>query len=367
MDSYTTQLEEKRLRLLDIFSPISKCELELFPSPSSHYRMRSEFRVWHEGEDLYFYMFDNEANVKIRVDQFQPASTLINQVMAEIVPLLRSNEILRNRLFQVDFLSTTTNEILVTLIYHKQLDQKWIDEARQLKLKLSSILKLKVSEFSEINIVGRAKKQKIEIEKDFVIECLSIGGKKYLYKQVENSFTQPNAVVAQKMIEWTIDVTKDSKGDMLELYCGNGNFSIALAQNFRKILATEVSSSSVEAAQYNIQVNCIENLQIVRMSAEEFSDAMSGGRDYVRMKSIDLKSYDCQTILVDPPRAGLDEKSLSFISQFERIIYISCNPRTLAQNLQVLLETHMIKRTALFDQFPFTHHIESGVVLVKKV
>ncbi|VEI47354.1 tRNA (uracil-5-)-methyltransferase [Actinobacillus equuli] len=84
----------------------------------------------------------------------------------------------------------------------------------------------------------------------------------------------------------------------MELYCGNGNFSIALAENFRKVLATEISKSSVHSAQYNIEQNEIDNLQIIRMSAEEFTQAMNGVREFNRLKGIDLKAYDCNTILL---------------------------------------------------------------------
>ena len=168
------------------------------------------------------------------------------------------------------------------------------------------------------------------------------------------------------MLEWAIDITKDSSGDLLELYCGNGNFSIALAPNFRKVLATELASPSVMAAQYNIEVNGIENLQIIRMSAEDFTDAMAGKREYNRLKGIDLNSYECNTIFVDPPRAGLDENTLKLVSLYNHILYISCNPNTLIENLNVLSKTHKIIRFALFDQFPYTEHMECGVLLEKK-
>jgi len=84
------------------------------------------------------------------------------------------------------------------------------------------------------------------------------------------------------------------------------------------------------------------------------------------LQGIDLKSYECNTILVDPPRAGLDPATLSMIQAYDQILYISCNPETLCDNLQTLCQTHTIARCALFDQFPFTHHMESGVWLVRK-
>lgn len=354
---YDADLEIKRLKLKDLFKDYTNLEIEVFASAPSHYRMRSEFRVWHEGEDLYYYMFDKGTDQKIRTEQFLPASLLINQMMEALMEELRPNHILRHKLFQVDFLSTQSGEILVSLLYHRQLNNDWISEAKLLKERLSTKFKM--------NLVGRARKQKIDLDHDFVIEELNVHGKKLIYKQVENSFTQPNAGVATKMLEWAIDVTKNSSGDLLELYCGNGNFSIALAPNFRKVLATELAGPSVEAAQYNIEVNGIDNLQIVRMSAEDFSDAMTGKREYYRLKGIDLKSYKCNTIFVDPPRAGLDENTVKLVSNYNHILYISCNPYTLIENLGTLSKTHKIKRIALFDQFPYTDHMESGVLLEK--
>ena len=356
--TYPDLLEAKRLKVKELFNPFTQKEIEVFASPVSHYRMRTEFRVWHEGDDLFYYMFDKVNDIKIRMDEFPPASLLINNMMKDLIEELKPSHILRHKLFQVDFLSTLSGEILVSLLYHRKLDENWMIEAKSLKERLS--------EKFNVNIVGRARKQKIDLDRDFVIEELPVAGRKLIYKQIENSFTQPNASVAIKMLEWSIDVTKDSRGDLLELYCGNGNFSIALAPNFRRVLATELAGPSVEAAQYNINANKVDNLQIIRMSAEDFSDAMAGKREFFRLREIDLKSYECNTIFVDPPRAGLDHNTVKLVQQYERILYISCNPHTLIENLSVLSETHTIKRLALFDQFPYTDHMECGVLLEKK-
>ncbi len=355
--NYEIQLSEKLSKIKVQFNPFYQRDFEVYKSEPLHYRMRAEFRVWHEGEDLYCYIFDKHQNKKIRTDQFAPASQLINKMMLVLFNFLQSNQILRHKLFQVDFLSTKSGEILVTLIYHRQLNDEWIKEAHQLKEKLSLDFK--------VNLIGRAKKQMIEIDQGFVIEELVVDQKKLYYKQIENSFTQPNAGVATSMLAWAKDVTKNSTGDLLELYCGNGNFSIALASNFRKVLATELAKPSVEAAQYNIKANDVNNLQIIRMSAEDFSDAMKGVREFNRLKGIDLSSYECNTILVDPPRAGLDSNTLDLVKKYDRILYISCNPNTLSDNLKTLIQTHQLKRFAVFDQFPYTDHIECGVWLEK--
>ena len=132
------------------------------------------------------------------------------------------------------------------------------------------------------------------------------------------------------------------------------------------MLATEIAKPSVAAAQFNIAANQINNLQIIRMSAEEFTQAMQGVREFNRLKGIDLKAYECNTIFVDPPRAGLDADTVKLVQHYERILYISCNPHTLCDNLQKLSHTHRIEKAALFDQFPYTEHMEAGVWLVRK-
>ena len=357
-DKYNQQLQNKIINLKTLLSDFSLPDLQVFSSPISHYRMRAEFRIWHNGEELYHIMYDKKTKKRVRIDSFPIASQLINRAMQTILPLLQYNDKLRHQLFQIDYFSTLSGQLLITLLYHKKLDDQWIIEAERLKQQLAERGII-------ANLVGRASNQKIAVNVDYVDETLAIFDKNFSYRQVENSFTQPNAAINIKMLEWAISVTKDSKGDLLEFYCGNGNFSIALAQNFRKVLATEIAKASVYSAQHNIKVNNIDNLIIARLSAEEFTSAIKKERQFSRLQGINLDDYQCQTVLVDPPRAGLDDNTLEIIQSYQRIIYISCNPNTLKNNLEQLTKTHQIEHFAMFDQFPYTDHIETGIVLRK--
>ena len=357
-DKYNQQLQNKITNLKILLSDFSLPDLQVFSSPISHYRMRAEFRIWHNGEELYHIMYDKKTKKRVRIDSFPIASQLINRAMQTILPLLQYNDKLRHQLFQIDYFSTLSGQLLITLLYHKKLDDQWIIEAERLKQQLAE-------QGIIANLVGRASNQKIAVNVDYVDEVLPIFDKNFSYRQVENSFTQPNAAINIKMLEWAISVTKDSKGDLLEFYCGNGNFSIALAQNFRKVLATEIAKASVYSAQHNIKVNNIDNLIIARLSAEEFTSAIKKERQFNRLQGINLDDYQCQTVLVDPPRAGLDDNTLEIIQSYQRIIYISCNPNTLKNNLEQLTKTHQIEHFAMFDQFPYTDHIETGIVLRK--
>ncbi|TDQ57720.1 tRNA (uracil-5-)-methyltransferase [Mesocricetibacter intestinalis] len=359
LEQYSDLLNKKTQKLTALLAPFDAPALEVFASPPQHYRMRAEFRIWHDKDDFYHVMFDQQSGRCYRVDSFPVASELINVMMKALLPLLKEKEILRHKLFQIDYLSTLSNKIIVSLLYHKVLQQEWIEAAQILKNKLQQ-------KGFDLQLIGRASKQKICLQQDFVDEVLALKGKNYIYRQVENSFTQPNARINIKMLEWAMDCTAGSRGDLLELYCGNGNFSVALAANFNKVLATEIAKPSVAAAQFNIAANNINNLHIIRMSAEEFTQALNGVRKFNRLQNIDLDAYQCDTVLVDPPRAGLDKQTLKLISGYQRILYISCNPHTLCDNLAQLCATHSIQRAALFDQFPYTEHMESGVWLVRK-
>ena len=352
---YAQQLEDKVAFTHELFKSYETPKLEVFESEPINYRMRAEFRVWHEGQDLYHMMFDQQSREKYRVDQFPPASELINALMQDLIELLKPNEILRRKLFQIDYLSSLNQQIVVSLLYHKPLNEQWQAE---MQLALAQLRKT-----YQIDIIGRAKKQKIVLDKDYLIEDLPLDSGHFKFKQIENSFTQPNGKVNIKMIEWALDVTRHCKGDLLELYCGLGNFSLPLAKNFDKVLATEISKTSVAAAQYNIQQNQLENVTILRMSSEEFVQACKGERTFNRLQGLNLEEYNCQTILVDPPRSGLDRDTLEMVKNYQNIVYISCNPDTLKDNLAVLLLSHKISRFALFDQFPYTHHAECGMYL----
>tara|TARA_R110001583_G_scaffold163001_1_gene315218 strand:+ start:973 stop:2073 length:1101 start_codon:yes stop_codon:yes gene_type:complete len=357
-DNYEKQLFDKKKKMLALFSCFSLPSAEIFPSKPLNYRLRAEFRVWHQGDDLYYIMFNSETKEKFRVDDFPVASKLINQAMKALLVSIKDKKELRYKLFQVDFLSTLSGELLISMLYHKPLEPTWEEKAKELKAELSSL--------APIDIIGRAKNQKIIIDKDFVMETLQVGNNTFVYQQIENSFTQPNGDVNEKMLLWAQQATVGAGGDLIELYCGNGNFSVALAQNFDRVLGTEISKTSVRSAQINIKANNIDNIDIVRMSSEEFSQAMNGERKFRRLEGFDLTTYNYDTVLVDPPRAGLDKDSVELVRRFNKIIYISCNPNTLKENLVDLTKTHTIEKFALFDQFPYTEHIETGIVLTRK-
>ncbi|MDA0796853.1 MAG: tRNA (uridine(54)-C5)-methyltransferase TrmA [Proteobacteria bacterium] len=355
-DNYQQQLEDKIDVYKSALAALGDYAVEVHPSAPLNFRMRAEFRIWHEDGSAHYAM--NRAGDKrpYIIDNFLIGGSLINQLMPLLLDAVNSNPVLSKRLFSAEFLTTTSGEALITLIYHRPLDSIWEVEARKVQNDLN------------IAIIGRSRKQKVVLDRDYVTEKLTVRDREYLYQQVESGFTQPNAGINVKMLSWASeccsDIAKDT--DLLELYCGNGNFTAVLAQHYRNVLATEVSKVSVTSAQRNFEQNDVDNVTVVRLSSEEMTQALNGVRSFRRLKAIDLDSYNFSTIFVDPPRAGLDSGTLKLVAQFDQVLYISCNPETQMGNLSELMNTHEIQRVAVFDQFPWTHHLESSVLLKRR-
>ena len=352
---YTAQLEAKRQRLVELLAPFAAPAPDVFDSPAEHYRLRAEFRLWREAEQRHYAMFEQgDKHSPLLIEDFPIASERINQLMPQLKAAWQASQVLSFKLFQVEFLTTLAGDALITLCYHRPLDDAWQAEAERLAGELG------------VSLIGRSRGKRIVVGRDFVEEQLTVAGRSFRYRQPEGAFTQPNGLVCQKMLQWAFDALGERDDDLLELYCGNGNFTLPLATRVRRVLATEISKTSVNAALANLADNGIDNVELVRLSAEELTQALNGVRPFRRLADIDLAAYDFGTVFVDPPRAGMDADTCELVRRFERILYISCNPETLAANIAQLHDSHRIERCALFDQFPWTHHMESGVLLVRR-
>jgi tRNA (uracil-5-)-methyltransferase len=356
--SYEEQLNFKVKREKQRFSNFTTMDFDLIRSADKNFRNRAEFRIWWDKDEngnhtISYAMNDFDKNV-LEIDSCQIVSPHIQEIMPKLLELIKEKNELSHKLFAVEFLGSTTNDLLVTLIYHRKLEDSWSSLAKELESKLN------------IKIIGRSRKLKLVISEDIISESLTIDNKNFNFEYQEGGFTQPNTNVNTQMIEWVLKNIKSSNADLCELYCGGGNFTIPLSTKFNKVLATEISKTSIKSAKRNCELNNIDNIEFIRMSAEEFTQGLQEIRTFNRLKDVDLKSYNFDTIFMDPPRAGLDDITRALSKDFEQIIYISCNPETLHRDLHELVKTHEIVKFALFDQFAYTNHIESGVILKKK-
>ena len=357
--SYEEQLQEKIKIEKERFQQFDIKDIDIIKSEDGAFRNRAEFRLFRiyddngDFEKLSYAMTDINKEL-LCIDSCSIVSPSIASLMPQLIKKLESQKLFYDKVFAIEFLNSLKGDMLVTIIYHRALDEEWKNEAKKIE-----------DEFN-IKIIGRSRKQKEILSTDFIEEELTIKDKKYFFEYKEGGFTQPNQKVNEKMIEWVIDNSKH-KDDLCELYCGGGNFTIPLSNYFDKVLATEVSKTSIQSAKRNCELNNTDNIKFIRLAAQEFVEAKNNVREFRRLKqeNVHLNEYNFSTIFVDPPRAGLDDTTRELVKEFDQIIYISCNPETLKRDLEEIVKTHEIKRFSFFDQFAYSKHIETGVILQK--
>ena len=392
-EPYEDQILYKKQLIGDKFKEFFDGEFEFFASQPQNYRIRAEFGIWHDiwhsASDLAYTMGGAQSK-KILINECPKVVLPIANLMPQLLEALRRSEVLKERLFGVEFISCASG-ILATLLYHKRLGEREQGAICELAGKLG------------IRVMARARGQKLLSGELSLTDELCVDGRVYKFRFGENAFIQPNRGVNEKMIAWArscVDFGKDGASevcaaqnssreqsalqnnssceqhtvrqessaarDLLELYCGHGNFTIPLAAKFNRVLASEISKSSIANARINCELNGVCNAQFVRLSADELMSAFARQREFERLKGIDIFGYDFSHVLIDPPRAGLEPSVIDFIKNFRNLIYISCNPQTLFENLRSLCATHEVQKFAIFDQFAHTAHIECGVLLRRR-
>lgn len=332
----------------------NKFDLSLYkitPSMPTNYRNRVELSIWRDDNGLFYAMHENKK--KQIINELTLASKPIQSLMPRLLCLINEDEILSKKLFAVEFLSTKS-ELNVTLIYHKNVEDYapyFADFASKNKL----------------NLIIRSRKKKLVFGKDELKQSLNINNKTFDYLCTNDSFIQPNTAINEAMISYVDDILQNEKcKDLLELYCGFGNFTIPLARHFKSVLATEISKENIRLAKINSKLNEILNISFIRLNASEARLAICKQREFYRLKDLNLDDFSFSHILIDPPRAGLGKEICEFVQIFSNIIYVSCNPLSLKQDLAILSSTHEVLFFKGFDQFPFTPHLENIVYLRKK-
>ena len=168
------------------------------------------------------------------------------------------------------------------------------------------------------------------------------------------SFFQLNTRQAEVLYDEAVSLIDENDEEVLEAYCGVGVMSLMAARKAKHVTGVEIVPDAIDNAKKNARYNKIDNV-----------DFVVGDSGSVMEEISKEKQLDC--LIVDPPRTGLDEKMINSIlnSNAKKLIYVSCNPTTLAKNLNVLKEYYNIESIRAIDVFSNTEHVESIVYLVR--
>ena len=187
-----------------------------------------------------------------------------------------------------------------------------------------------------------------------------IGDVKYRISPL--SFYQVNPVQTEKLYSTALDFAGLTGNETVwDLYCGIGTISLFLAKSAKSVLGVEIVPQAISDAKVNAQINNIDNALFTCGAAEDVED-------FLTENELQHIYGNPDVIVVDPPRKGCDSKLLDTIISHspERIVYVSCDPATLARDLKILCEdVYEIKRVRACDMFGMSGHVETVVLLSK--
>jgi len=343
--TYPAQLRYKQEILIDTLAKIGGLTpgrpQPILPSPrTDHYRLRAQFNVRAWGGQQRIGFFRQGSYDLVEVDDAFLLNPLINRTLKAI----RS---LEPRL-------PSLTEIHINATPDGQVHLLFLSEQGALPRPDAFFASLKQSVPEVIGITGFANHKKTFALGD---NRLTLESEAMKFNATEGNFYQVNWEQNSNMVKAVIDFA-GLAGDetVLDLYCGIGNFALPLAKRAKRVIGIESGYSAVEDAMANAEMNGIENIEFI-------ADDLQKG-----LKTLLQRKMKAHTVVLDPPRAGATLKTLERILAFvpRKIIYVSCNPSTLARDLKFFhLFGFFLDRLQPVDMFPYTYHIECVAEMIR--
>ncbi|MBI1823034.1 MAG: 23S rRNA (uracil(1939)-C(5))-methyltransferase RlmD [Nitrospirae bacterium] len=352
MIDYPHQLQIKTELLVESLRRIGKLEVPVLPPiPASNpffYRQRVKFQSSFSNEKNLIGFYHLESKEIVPVDRCHIISPLLNSLLGELTHLIITHPDPCRSIREIRISQSSPKEELLIELEGKLSpgDETTLQKLFDLPFKIKGVILSDKDQKAKILGKGHLINEIPDplFPKSTVKIRSSAGG-----------FSQINWEMNLKLIETVIAwANLTGKENLLELYSGGGNFTLVLAKRVANITAVEESPSAVDDLRYNIQANQVLNCSVRKGSVRAV------------LSRWDRKTHPVDLLVLDPPREGVDSISLQSILKIRpiRILYISCDPATLARDLKLLSPLYLIQRMLPFDMFPQTSHIETLTELI---
>ena len=318
--SYEKQLEYKQEKVKNILKKYTNLEVNptIKESAPYHYRNKITLQVQNGIIGLY----EPNSNILVKITKCLLISDQMNQVITHIQTTINLQKVEKIMIREVN------HQIMVQLI--GQTEEKPL--IKELSKTVTSLY------LNDKKLYGLTSLKE------------QLGPYKFLISA--NSFFQVNHNQTINLYNQVKKYLGNNHNHILDLYCGTGTIGIYVSSCCQKITGIELNHSSVIDARDNIKINHLQNIEILEGDVGKLLQAKN--------------TYDA--IIVDPPRSGLDKKTRQTLLTLKspKIIYISCNPMTLARDLNQLKQLYNLEAISLFDMFPNTYHVECVCALKLK-
>ena len=316
------QIDFKKEKVITLFDKMCKEKINPDIFSYNEYNYRNKITLKIKDNKLGFYK--TKTNELVEINECLITNNKLNNVIKDLNKYLKTNEIKNNEIM----LRICNDKIMMSLSNLNNIDNfiKYFNYVDSIYVN---------------NKLVHGQKTLIENIND------------YKFNVSPKSFFQVNKKVMEKMYEKVLSYI-DENDLTLDLYSGTGTITILLSKISKKVIGIELEKDAVKDSKENLKLNNINNVVFYKGKVED--------------KINDLKDLKIDNIVIDPPRAGINKKGIEIIKEInsKQIIYISCNPNTLARDYNLLKDLYEIKEITLYDMFPQTYHIESVLVLERK-
>ena len=328
-----------------------------------HYRNKSQYPIGvNKEKEPIMGVFAQRTHDIIPIQKCLIQNPISEEIAKFIIEFIKSNKIsvynenTGDGLFRhiVVKVGIKTNEIMCILVINGNKIPKEKELVLKLKNKYPNIKTIiKNINMKNTNVI--LGKQNINIYGDGYIKDI-LG--EYTFNISALSFYQVNPIQAEKLYNIGVQSANITKEDIVfDLYCGIGTISLFMAKYAKKVYGVEIVEQAIEDARKNAEINGISNVEFI-----------VGDTELVLDNLINHDGVVPNVVMVDPPRKGLDNKSIDNILKIKptRLVYISCNPATLIRDLARFEQSYNVRQIQPVDMFPFTSHIETVTLLTLK-
>ena len=350
---YPEQLKAKEARIKDIFSQLGIENIEkIVPSPEIfHYRNKMEYAVSCDKDELLIGLRQKKRFARI-VD-LEECGIFFDGV-AGVFKVFK-DWIRKNNIEPYQLRRHSGNIRYAAMRHSKHYDELMVIAV--LSREESSVGGL----VDGLKGIGRVKSVYLCINNGLADVSMAGGiklmyGEKYIKEKINgidyligpDSFFQTNPYCCGRLYRIIKDQTAGIGGQALDMCCGSGGITLQITENFNKVTGVDIFAGNIENARLNAGINNKNNVEFICDDAE---------------RSGDIGKFS--TIILDPPRAGLGKKAKKSVleSGVENVVYVSCNPVNLAEDLKVLKEKYSVEKIIPVDMFPHTRHVEVVAIL----
>lgn len=325
-----------------------------------YYRNKAQFPIGKDKENnVVMGVFANRTHEIIPIEECFIQNKEIQKLSKFILEFIKENDISvydetsRKGLIRhiVTKIGIKTNEIMCIIVINGKEIPKEKELTMQIIKKFPNVKTIvKNINTKNTNVIMGEKNEKIYGD-GYIEDKLG----EYTFKISPHSFYQVNPVQAEKLYSIGVEAANINKEDVVfDLYCGIGTISLFMAKYAKKVYGVEIVEQAIKDAKENAKINNIKNTEFIAGDTKLILDDL-----------INNKNIIPNVVMVDPPRKGLDNRSVENILKImpNRFVYISCNPATLVRDLAKFEEMYEIKSIQPVDMFPFTSHVECVCVL----